>query len=174
MANGYVGLLAVFTYFGFALASPVVALVAWGLSKRRESFRMALGSVMAGSVGLLAAVATALALFVDPGAGLTFALVAAAAALVLAAFPLLIGRQLLDRWTPLGPDEALEYATLGWPVAMVLSAVFFVAPGGLGRYNVLFLSGGAAAVAWLVLAVVVTLGPALAGLGFYRAVERYA
>ncbi|WP_415379047.1 hypothetical protein [Halosimplex sp. TS25] len=174
MANGYVGLLAVFVYFGFALASPVVALVAWGLSKRRDSFGMAFGTVAAGSVGLLAAVATALALFVDPVVGLTFALLVVAAALVLAGFPLLIGRQLLDRWTLLGPDEALEYATLGWPVAMVLSAVLFVAPGGLGRDNVLFLSGGAAAVAWLALALVVTLGPAVAGLAFYHAVERFA
>lgn len=174
MANGFVGAVAVLVYFGFALASPVVALVAWALSKRRESFGMAFGTVAAGSVGLLAAVATALVLFVDLGAGLAFALVAAAAALVLAAFPLLIGRQLLDRWTLLGADETLEYATLGWPVAMVLSAVLFVAPGGFERSNVLFLSGATAAVAWLTLALVVTLGPAVAGLAFYHAVERYA
>ncbi|PSP70229.1 hypothetical protein BRC79_02600 [Halobacteriales archaeon QH_8_67_27] len=73
-----------------------------------------------------------------------------------------------------GVDEALEYATLGWPVAMVASAVVFVAPGGFGGTDVTALDGAAGAVAWLTLAVVATLGPAVAGLGFYHVVERYA
>jgi len=174
MANGFTGVLAVFVFFGLALASPLVAVVAWGLSQRRDRFRPALGTVAAGSVGLLAAVTTALALFVGPSVGLVFAAVAVGAVLVLAVFPVLIGQQLLDRWTLLGPDEALEYATLGWPVAMVASAVLFVVPGGFSRENALFLDGPAAAIAWLTLAVVATLGPAVAGLGFYHVVERYA
>ncbi|WP_436925883.1 hypothetical protein [Halosimplex amylolyticum] len=174
MANGFTGALAVFVYFGFVLASPAVALVAWGLSQRRDSFQTALGTVAAGSVGLLAAVATALALFVSPSVGLVFAGVAVGAVLVLAVFPTLIGQQLLDRWTLLGPDEALEYATLGWPVAMVASFVLFVAPGAAGGADVTALTGLAGALAWVTLALVVTLGPAIAGLAFYHVVERYA
>jgi len=174
MANGFTGVLAVFVFFGLALASPLVAVVAWGLSQRRDNFQPALGTVAAGSVGLLAAVTTALALFVGPSVGLVFAAVAVGAVLVLAVFPVLIGRQLLDRGTLLGPDEALEYATLGWPVAMVASAGVFVAPGGFGGTDVAALGGLAGAVAWLTLAVVTTLGPAVAGLGFYHVIERYA
>ncbi|QLH76138.1 hypothetical protein HZS55_01935 [Halosimplex rubrum] len=174
METGFVGAVALVVSFGLVVASPVVALAAWALSARRDRFGDALGTVVAGSVGLLAAGAVALAVLVDPGAGLTFGAVAVAAALVLAVFPVLFGRQLLGRWTLLDADEALEYATLGWPVAMVLSAALFVAPGGFARYNVLFLEGLAATVAWLTLVLVVTLGPALAGLGLYNLIERVA
>ncbi len=174
MANGFVGAVALVVYFGLVATSPVLALGTWALSTRTDYFGDALGSVVAVAVGLAAAGAVGLALFVDPGAGLTFAGVAVGAALVLAVFPVVIGRQLLGRWTLLDADEALEYATLGWPVAMVASAVLFVAPGGFGRYNVLFLEGLAATVAWLTLALVVTLGPAVAGLALYNAVERVA
>ena len=173
MANGFVGAVALLVYFGLVAVSPVVALVTWALSTRTDYFGDALGTVVAGSVGLVAAVAVALAVFVDPGAGLTVAGVAVGAALVLAVFPVVIGRQLLGRWTLLDADEALEYATLGWPVTMVLSVVLFVAPGGLARYNVLFLEGLAAVVAWMTLALVVTLGPALSGLALYNVVERF-
>lgn len=172
MANGFAGVVALFVYYGLVAVSPVVALATWALSTRTDYFGDALGTVVAGSIGLVAAGAVALAVLVDPGAGLTFAGVAVGASLVLAVFPVLIGRQLLGRWTLLDADEALEYATLGWPVTMVISAVLFVAPGGLARYNVLFLEGLAAAVAWTTLALVVTLGPALAGLGLYNVVER--
>ena len=174
MANGLTGAMAVFVFFGLALGSPLVAVVAWGLAQRRDRFQPALGTVAAGSVGLLAAVATAFALFIGPNVALTFAIVTIAAVLVLAVFPVLIGQQLLDRWTLLGPDEALEYATLGWPVAMVASAVVFVAPGGVDGPDVTALSGLAGALAWVTLAVVATLGPAVAGLAFYHLVERYA
>jgi|GEM_PF-1318981 len=172
MATEFAGVIALLVYYGLVAASPVVAFVTWALSTRTDYFGDALGSVVAGSVGLVAAGAVGLAVFVDPGAGLTFAGVAVGASLVLAVFPVLIGRQLLGRWTLLDADEALAYATLGWPVTMVASAVLFVAPGGLARYNVLFLEGLAAVVAWMSLALIVTLGPALSGLGLYNVVER--
>jgi len=174
MANGLTGAMAVFVFFGLALGSPLVAVTAWGLAQRRDRFQPALGTVAAGCVGLLAAVATAFALFVSPNVALVFGIVTVAAVLVLAVFPVLIGQQLLDRWTLLGPDGALEYATLGWPVAMVASAVVFVAPGGIDGPDVTALTGLAGAFAWVTLAVVVTLGPAVAGLAFYHLVERYA
>ncbi|QPV61367.1 hypothetical protein I7X12_11360 [Halosimplex litoreum] len=174
MEAGFVGAMALVAAFGLVVASPVVAGVAWALSTRTDYFGDALGTVLAGAVGLFAAGAVALAVLVDPAAGLTFAVVAAGAALVLAVVPVLFGRQLLGRWTLLDADEALAYATLGWPVAMVTSAVLFVAPGGFTRYNVLFLDGLAATVAWTTLVLVVTLGPALAGLALYNAVERFA
>jgi hypothetical protein len=174
MEAGFVGAMALVVSFGLVVASPVVALAAWALSTRRDYFGDALGTVVAGAVGLFAAGAVALAAFVDPAAGLTFGVVAVGAALVLAVVPVLFGRQLLGRWTLLDADESLAYATLGWPVAMAVGAALFVAPGGLARYNVLFLEGLAATVAWTTLVLVVTLGPAVAGLGLYNVVERVA
>lgn len=173
METGFVGAMALLVGFALVVASPVVALATWGLSTRTDYFGDALGTVVAGAVGLFAAGAVALAVFVDPGAGLTFAVVAVGAALVLGVAPVLFGRQLLGRWTLLDADEALAYATLGWPVAMVVGAALFVAPGGLARYSVLSLNGLAATVAWTTLVLVVTLGPAVAGLALYNVVERY-
>jgi len=173
MEFGFVGATALLFSVGLVVASPMVALSTWALSTRTDYFGDALGSVVAGAVGLVAAGAVGLAVFVDPAVGVTFGVVAVGASLVLAVFPVAIGRQLLGRWTLLDADEALEYATLGWPVAMVTSAVLFVAPGGFGGSNVLFLEGLAATVAWMTLVLVVTLGPALAGLALYNAVERF-
>ena len=172
MTNSPAGLLPVFVYAGAVVLSVPVALVAYALSTRSRTFRGALGWVAAGVTGLVLAGATALAAFVDPTVGLVFAALVAAAGVVLAAFPLYIGRLLVERWTPLGPDAALEYATLGWPVAMVAGFVVFLAPGGPARDNLTFLSGPVAAIAWTVMGLVVTLGPGVAGYGLYRLVDR--
>lgn len=174
MADPPLGLLSVLVYGVLVVTSPLVATAAWGLSQRRRSFRAALGTVAAVALGLVAASVAALALLVDATTGVVFGVLTVAAALVLAGFPLLIGRQLLDRWTPLGPDSALEYATLGWPVAMVASAVVFLAPAGFGDANVFSLSGSTAALAWLAMAAVVSLVPGVAGLAYYRLVEQFA
>jgi hypothetical protein len=168
MTNSPVGLLAVVVYVGWVVASVPLALAVYGLSRWLDDVGLALRYVGAALVGLVLAGATALALFVDPVAGAVFVGLAAAAGIVLAGFPLYIGRQLLERWTPLEPDLALEYAVLGWPVALVVSLVGFLAPGGLGRYNITFLTGGAAALAWVLLGLVVTLGPGVCGFAMYR------
>lgn len=172
MAETGLQLAVVLVYFGGVLFSMPAAVVAWGLSRGSDSFHEALLMVAAGVAAVVLAGMTVVAIRDDPFAGLSMGLTAAAAALVLATFPLFIGRQLLARWTALGADEALEYATLGWPVGLVGSLVLFFAPGGLaGGDSVATTSGAAAAVAWTTLLVVVTLGPAMAGLAFYHAVE---
>lgn len=174
MSNGLAGLFPALVYLGIVVASPAVAVAAWLLGRRSETFGEALATVGGAAIGAVLAGGTALALFVDPLAGVTFVAVAAAGAVVLAVFPLFIGRRLLERWTPLPPDAALEHVTLGWPVALVASFLVFVAPGGVGRYNASFLGGAAAILVWTFLVVLVTFGPALAGLGWYRLRERRA
>jgi hypothetical protein len=172
MTNSPVGLLAVVVYAGWVVASLPLALAVYGFGLWLDDLGLALRYVGAALVGLVLAGATALALFVDPVTGAVFAGLAAAAGVVLAAFPLYIARQLLERWTALAPDRALEYAVLGWPVALVASLVAFLAPGGPGRYNVTFLTGGTAALAWVVLGLVVTIGPGVCGFVMYRLVGR--
>jgi hypothetical protein len=122
--------------------------------------------------GFVLALGVAVAAIAGPVVGATLVAIVLAAAVVLAVFPLYIGRQLVERWTGLPGADAQEYAVLGWPVALVASFAVFLAPGGLGRYNLTFLSGPVAALVWLVVGAVVTLGPAVAGYGAYRLFER--
>jgi hypothetical protein len=93
-------------------------------------------------------------------------------AVVLVGFPLFVSRQLLGRWTDASADEALEFATLGLPGALVVSALVFFGPGGAARYNITFLTGVEAAAAWTAFVLVVTVGPAVVGLGIYRLLYR--
>jgi len=172
MTNSPVGLLAVVVYVGWVGVSVPLALAAYGLGRWLDDRGLALRYVGAALVGLVLAGATALALFVEPLAGAVFLGLATAAGVVLAAFPLYIGRQLLERWTTLPPGRAFEYAVLGWPVALFASLVVFLAPGGLARYNITFLTGGAAALTWVVLGLVVTVGPGVVGFAAYRIVSR--
>lgn len=174
MANGFTGVLALAVYVGWVAASVPLALACYGLTRWLGAVDIATGYVGAVVVGVVLAGATALALFVDPLAGGLFAVLALAAGVVLAAFPLYIGRQLLERWTDLPPDRALVFAVLGWPVALLVSLGVFVAPGGPTRYNITFLSGGKAALAWTVMGLVVTLGPGVVGFGLVRLAGREA
>lgn len=171
MTNTPAGLLPVLVYFGAVVVSIPASLATYGVGRWLGSTASALRYVGA-IVGLVVlAGGLLLAVFVDPVVGVALVAMAAGAALVLAGFPLFIGRQLLERWTPLEADEAREYAVLGWPVGLVASFAIFLAPGGPARYNATFLSGPAAVLAWTAVGLVVTLGPAVAGLGMYRLVE---
>jgi hypothetical protein len=173
MTNNPAGLLPVVLYFVAVLVSLPASLVTYGLGRWLGSTALAVRYVAAGLAGLVLAVGTALAVFVNPVVGATVVALAAAGAVVLAAFPLFIGRQLIERWTGLSGEMAREYAVLCLPVALVASAVLFVAPGGTERYNLTVLSGPVAALVWLGLGLVVTLGPGVAGYGMYRLVDRF-
>lgn len=172
MTDNPFGLVNVFVYFATVALSIPVSLVTYALSRRLGSFRDALVQVGVGVVAVVLAAATAIGLFVALRASALFVLLAGVALAVLGVFPILIGAQVLVRRGPLDSDTALEYATLGWPVALVASLVVFFAPGGPARYNITFLSGPVAVVAWAVMLLVVTFGPAVAGYGMYRLVER--
>lgn len=174
MTNGFTGVLALVVYVGWVAGSVPLALALYGLARWLDSVDLALGYVGAVVVGVVLAGATALALFVGPIAGGIFAVLVLAAGVVLAAFPLYIGRQFLERWTSLPPERALVFAVVGWPVALLASLAVFVAPGGPTRYNITFLSGPVAALAWTVMGLVVTLGPGVVGFALVRLVDREA
>ncbi|PSQ19391.1 hypothetical protein BRD00_01835 [Halobacteriales archaeon QS_8_69_26] len=171
MSNNPAGLLAVFAYVGTVLASVPVAVVALLLRRITPSFREALAYSLGGGFALFTVVVLALAVAVDPGAGGTLFVTGVVAVVVLAVLPLAIGRAVVERTADLDPDRALRWATAGWPPAMILSLIVFVAPGGPARYNVTFLSGVEAVVAGGILVAVVLLGPGLVGTALARAFE---
>ncbi|CQR50980.1 MULTISPECIES: hypothetical protein [Haloferax] len=102
-----------------------------------------------------------------------------AAAGVLWTLPLLVGQRLVARFQQLDSETALRFATYGWPIAMLVVATLFVAPGGLTDGHLFSLGGpqmclvgfcgvSRAVVAVVVLQVVVALvGPGLVGAGLY-------
>lgn len=169
MTNDPAGLLAVFAYVGTVVASVPVAVVALLLRRVTTSFREALAYSLGGSFALFTVVAVALAVTVDPGAGGTLFATGVAALVALVAIPLAVGRALVERLAGLDPDRALRWATAGWPVALILSFVVFVAPGGPTRYNATFLSGVEAALAGGAIALAVLVGPGLLGTALARA-----
>lgn len=172
MTNEAVGLIPILVYVGAVVLSIPASLVTYGVGRYLGSTRVALRYVGAGIAGLVLAGGVALAVFVGPVVGVVLVAVGVAAALVLAAFPLFIGRQLLERWTPLGPDGAAEYAVLGLPVGLVTSFAVFLAPGGPAGYDFGFPDSPIAAIGWTIMGLAVTFGPAVAGLGMYRLVDR--
>ncbi|MFB6087370.1 MAG: hypothetical protein ABEJ85_02520 [Haloarculaceae archaeon] len=164
-------LVALLAYMGVVVLSIPLALVSFVLGERRRSFVVALGqaALAVGALGLLAALAM---LTVLPP--VTVALVVGVGlleAVVLVGVPLFVSRRLLARWTGTGADEALAFATLGLPGALVASALVFFGPAGARRYGITSLSGPDAAFAWTAFVLVVTLGPAVVGLGIRRLLD---
>ena len=171
MAIDPAGLLVVFTYFGaVALSLPAAAAVL--LAARRMGVVRA--GVLVGLVVLLlvAAAAAALGATVGPVPSLTFAASAAAALLLLWVVPVAVGRWLVRRLAGVGGDVALGYAVAGLPVAMIASALLFVAPGGPSRYNLTFLAGPALWAAAAAFLAIVVFGPGLVGVGLFRLAGR--
>jgi len=102
---------------------------------------------------------------ITPEAGVIVAVAAAVLGTVLWVLPLLLARELLVR-RGTEPERALRDATVGLPVALFVS--LFVVFGDFIRYNITFLDGIEAVLAWTTLALVVVLGPAAVGLAIDR------
>jgi hypothetical protein len=81
--------------------------------------------------------------------------------------PLLVGLALLVRFGGRPARVALRDTRVGLPVGLLGSVLVFVAPGGT-RYNILFLDGVAAVLAWMVFLSVLVFGPTLAGVAVAR------
>lgn len=160
MTNGPVGLVIVFGFLAAAIGAVPLALTAMLLARRVQPFSRALvyasGGVAALVVGFAVVVAT-----ITPEAGVVVAAVAAVLGTVLWGLPLLVARELLVR-RGMEPERALRNATVGLPVALFVS--LFVVFGDFTRYNITFLDGIEAVLAWTTLALVVGLGPAAVGL----------
>ncbi|WP_255195484.1 hypothetical protein [Halorarius litoreus] len=153
--------LLLFVYLGLLGLSPLVPFTVWTAGRFGRSQRRTLAAWVV--------VPAALSLLL--GAGLLvlsarFALDVAGqllvGLLVLWGLPLGLGVGLLDR-RGTAPQAAALLAAIGLPVGLALSFLVFLAPGGFYRYNITFLTGPAAWLAWSAfLAAVVLLPVALA------------
>lgn len=160
MTNSPAGLVVVLGFLAAALGAVPLALAAVLLARRVQPFSRALKYAGSGVavlvVGFAAVVAT-----VTPEAGVVVAVVAAVLGTVLWVLPLLVARWLLVR-RGTDPERALRNATVGLPVALLVSLL--VVFGDFTRYNITFLTGIEAFLAWTALALVVCFGPAAVAL----------
>lgn len=165
MTNDPAGLVVVVGFVVAAVGSVPLAAVSFALARGGRRFSRAVVTAGVG-LGTLAIGGTAVvAASVTAGAGLVVVTVGALLGLVLWAVPLVVARRLLVG-RGVDPERALREATLGLPVAMLASLA--IAFGDFGRYNITFLTGIEAVVAWSALAVVVLLGPAAVGFAIER------
>lgn len=155
MTNNPAGLIVVFAFLVAALGSVPFTLVAFILSRRVQPFSRAL-TYAGGGVGVLAAALAVVVAFITPEAGVGVAVLAVVTGAVLWGVPLLVARSVLVR-RGVDSQRALRTATVGLPVALVAS--LFVVFGDFSRYNITFLTGTEAIVAWTALVFVVFLGP---------------
>jgi len=171
MALEPLGLLVVFGYFtAVVLSLPAAAGVL--LLARRVGVRRAADLVGLVAFGLVTVAAVVVGLAAGPVAGATLAGLGLLVLLSLWALPALVGSLLVSRLSPCGDEAALGYAVAGLPVALLASALLFLAPGGPGRYNLTFLSGPSLWLASLVFLAVVLLGPGLVGAALCRLASR--
>jgi hypothetical protein len=161
---GGVGIVVIVAFLVAAVGSVPVVLAAVLLARRVRPFSRALTYAGGGVAVLVLALAVAVATIATE-AGVVVVTVAAASGVVLWVIPLLIARWVLLR-RGVAPDRALRIATLGVPVALLASLVIVF--GDFSRYNITFLSGSAAVLAWTALAVVVAFGPAVVGVALER------
>lgn len=164
MTNSPAGLLVVFGFLAAAVGSVPLALAAVLLARRVRPFSRALTYAGAG-VGVLVVVVAVGVAVISPEAGAIVAVLAAVTGVVLWVVPLFVARTMLA-WRGVDAQRALRHATVGLPVALLVSLV--VVFGDFSRYNITFLTGSEAAVAWTVLALVVFLGPTAVGLVLVR------
>lgn len=114
------------------------------LARRYDPFRVAAGVLGLLGVATLGAVAW---LWVAFGVSAAVLLELLVAWLAVAVGPVVVAAGAVRRFGPAARERAWRLALGTWPLGTVASAVVFVAPGGVSRYNVTFLSGTAAAVA---------------------------
>lgn len=96
--------------------------------------------------------------------------------IVLTAIPLIVGQNLINHFREVDSETALQYATYGWPVAMLAVFGIFIAPGGLTQDHLFHLESAqicligfcgiivSFAAAVLVEVFVIIFGPGLIGL----------
>ena len=162
MAESILWTLVFFVYVLTVGLSPVLALAIVLLSRRRST-TAALGSIVGAVAGIVTLGATVGFALLSWQAGIVLFLAGQGALLALAVLPLLVGRGIVRWRTGIDREDALRVAVTAWPLALAGSFALFVAPGGFARYNITFLSGAAAVLAWLAWGVVVLVGPGLLG-----------
>lgn len=162
MAESILGTLVVFVYVVTVALSPVLALSIVLLSRRRST-TAALGSIVGAVAGIVTLGATVGVALLSWQAGVVLFLAGQGALVGLAVVPLLVGRGIVRQTTGVGRESALRAAVTAWPLALAGSFALFLAPSGFARYNLTFLSGATAVLAWLAWGGLVLLGPGLLG-----------
>lgn len=170
--EGILGLLALLVYVVTVALSPVLALGIVLLARTR-SVTAALGTVVGGLAGLVTLSTTVVAALFSLGAGLSTFATGFGSLVGLVVVPLLVGRTVVRQATGIDREDALRAAVMGWPVALALSFGLFVAPGGTSRYNLTFLSGPVAVLAWLGWGAIVLLGPGIFGVVLTKVFARF-
>ena len=149
-----------------AVAVPVT-IVTMTLARRRllePVLTATLGSV---TLFVLLGIGT-LTLLISVEAGMEALRTAVVTGVVLVIAPLGLGTVVVRRIIGRDRDNALRVVIPGWPVALVLSVLLFVAPGGLDGTDVTTLEGPLGTVALVVWGLLVLVGPTLVGLLVYR------
>lgn len=164
MTNSAVGLVVVFGFLAAVLGAVPLSVAAFVLARRVRPFSRALLYAGGGAAALVVVTGVGVAT-ITPEAGAVVAVIAAVAGLVLWVAPLLVARWVLVR-RGVDPERALRDATVGLPVVLLASLV--VVFDDFDRYNITFLTGVEAVLAWTALALVVLLGPAAVGLAVER------
>lgn len=145
-----------------AVAVPVTAVTL--LLARRHLLEPVLTATLASVTALVVLGIGTLAALTSLDAGLRALRTAVVVGLTLVVAPLGLGTVLVRRAIGGDRDRALRVVLTGWPVALVVSAVVFVAPDGLDGTDVTTLGGPLGLVAVVVWAAVVLFGPAAVGL----------
>lgn len=162
MAETILGSVLVFVYVATVALAPVLAL-AVVLVGRRRSQTAALGTVVGAMAAVVTLGATVGAALISWRAGAVLFLAGQGALLGLGIVPLVIGRGIVRRATGIDRESALRVAVAAWPLSLAGSVALFLAPGGALRYNITFLSGAVAILAWLAWGGLVLVGPGVLG-----------
>ncbi|MFB6207700.1 MAG: hypothetical protein ABEJ05_14360 [Haloglomus sp.] len=163
MTNNPAGLLPIFVFVAAVGLSWPVAVATFVLSLRVRPFGRALRYVGAGVTVLATIFAASIGVIAGAEVGGIVLASLAIAAVAFGAVPLAVARSLLVR-NGIEANRALRLSVGAWPVALLVAFGAFIAPGGVARYNVTFLSGPALYVAVAAIAALVLLGPAALGL----------
>ena len=167
MTNSVAGLLPFLAYIVTVAVAVPITIVTLFLARRRllePMLTVTLGSV---TVFVLLGIGT-LAALISVDAGLQALQTAVLTGVAFVVLPLGLGTFLVRRILGGDRDRAMRLVVAGWPVALVLSVVVFIAPGGFRRYNITFLDPPLAYVAVAVWYGIVLLGPTVVGLLVHR------
>ncbi|MFW6376957.1 MAG: hypothetical protein ACOC0F_03185 [archaeon] len=168
MTNTVAGLLPQFAYLVTIAVSFPIAVISFALARRRllepvlTSTLVVVGLLVMASAGTLAAV-------VSVDAAIEVLQIAVGAGVGLVVLPLGIGTALVRRAVGVDRDRALRVTTATWPVGLVVSFLVYIAPGGPYRYNITFLTGNEAIVAFVVWGACVVFLPGILGAVVLRA-----
>jgi hypothetical protein len=163
MTNNPAGLLPIFVFVAAVGLSWPVAIATFVLSLRVRPFGRALRYVAVGVGAIAVAFALAIGGIAGPEVGGIVLASLGIAAVLLGAVPLAVSRALLAR-NGIEANRALRLSVGAWPPALLAAFGVFLAPGGLSRYNLTFLTGPALYAAVAVIAALVLFGPAVLGL----------